>query len=114
MPGSFEPKAGIEVIAIRRKDGRTGHSDPLLATTPPVFPSFRLPVSVSAHLPFWHPLRPVIPILGGTHIRHSPLVPVPAVEPIHLEGPEAGGLVADHDQAIGVAHVDAEGAIGSG
>src|SRR5687768_10505569 len=56
-------------------------------------------------------IRPVVPVLGRAHVGHSPLVPVPAIEPIHAEGPETGLLVADDDEAVGVADVDAPGTL---
>src|SRR5438105_4303560 len=53
---------------------------------------------------FW----PVIPVLYRRDVGHAPLVSVPAVKAIHLEGPEAGSEVTDHDDAIGIADIHAE------
>src|SRR5437879_4602962 len=55
------------------------------------------------------PLRPVIPILRTGDVRQAPLVPVPAVEPVHLERPEPGHEIADDDEAVRVPHLDAPG-----
>ncbi len=35
-------------------------------------------------------------------------MPVPAVEPVHFEHPQAGAHVGEHDQSIVVPHVHAE------
>src|SRR5437016_1927590 len=55
-------------------------------------------------------LRSVIPVLSRADIRHAPLVAVPAVEAVHVESPETAVLIADDDQTVGVADVDAPGA----
>src|SRR2546425_2409795 len=66
----------------------------------------------STHLlGFRRPVRPIVPVLCRRDVGHPPLVPIPAVEAIHLERPEAGHLVAEHDEAIGVAHLYAKGAV---
>ena len=36
---------------------------------------------------------------------------VPPLEALHAEGPEPRGDIADHDQPVGVTHVDAERAV---
>src|ERR1051326_235517 len=60
----------------------------------------------SAHLArLGCPLRAVIPVLDRRDIGQAPLVPVPAVEPVHLEGPEPGGEDTDHDHPVGVAEI---------
>src|SRR6185295_3025869 len=70
-----------------------------------------LPASLLLRNRFRCPLRPVASILRGTDVRNAPLVAVPAVETFHLEGPETGGQVADHDQAICIADLHAPGTI---
>src|SRR5262249_6101009 len=54
---------------------------------------------------FGRSVRPGIPVLGTRDVGHAPLAAVPAVEPVHAKCPEAGILVARHDEAVGVADV---------
>src|SRR5678815_3793448 len=75
---------------------------------------FRIPQSAfrnySADSPHLRrPIRSIIPVLRGADIWHSPLMAVPAIEAIHLDGPEAGGEIAHHDQPVRIADVNAPG-----
>src|SRR6185312_3427102 len=54
-------------------------------------------------------LGSVVVILDARDVRQSPVVAIPAVEAVHLEEPDAGVTVADHDEAIAVAYVDPPG-----
>src|SRR5262245_53679541 len=54
----------------------------------------------------------VIPIRRAGDVRQPPLMAVPAVETIHLEGPESGQEVLDYDEPVAVADVHAERAVG--
>src|SRR6185503_2622412 len=65
---------------------------------------------VSAHLlRFRRSIRPVVPVLRARDVGQAPLLPIPAVEPFHLERPEPRS--AGNDQAIGVSHVYAKRAL---
>ena len=35
-------------------------------------------------------------------------MPVPPVEPVQVKNPEPGGVIAHHDEAVGVAHIHTE------
>src|SRR6185436_9974566 len=76
------------------------------------FTTFR---TCSTHLlRFGSSVGSVVPILRGAHVRHSPLMSVPPVEAIHLEGPESGHQIADDDEPVGVADIDAPRALING
>ena len=55
-----------------------------------------------------------VPVLDRGDVGHSPVFAVPAVEPIHAKGPEAGGHVGDDDQAIFIADIDPESPVDHG
>src|SRR2546425_9216063 len=87
-------------MGVRRSDATGTNDSPIRRTDDPPL----------AHLlRFRRPLGAVIPILRRGHVRHTPLMSVPAVKAIHLERPEPGHEVADDDQPIGVADVDPPG-----
>src|SRR5688572_8581422 len=60
-------------------------------------------------LGFRRSVRPIIPVLGRADIRHPPLMAIPSVEAVHLEGPETG--TTGHDEAVGVPHIHTERAL---
>src|SRR5687767_11916166 len=55
--------------------------------------------------------RTVIPVLSARDVGHSPLMSVPAAESVEIEGPEACSNVANYDETICVADIDAVGAV---
>src|SRR5262245_36597158 len=79
-----------------------------LAESLSAYPPIRLPAyPPSTNPPRRHSLRPVIPILDGADVGHSPVVPVPAVESVELEGPEPAVHVRHDDESVGIPHVHA-------
>src|ERR1700722_4644887 len=51
--------------------------------------------------------RTVIVVLHARDVRHAVILAVPSVEPIHVEQPEAGPHVRDHDESIVIPNIDA-------
>src|SRR5215469_10176389 len=55
--------------------------------------------------------RSVVVVLDAGHVGDAPVVTIPPVEPIHPEEPDTRVGITDHDQAIPIPDVDAEGAL---
>src|SRR5664279_199342 len=114
------PARGALSVAASRKRGRSDDVKPTVTSATAIastarmlrclFRGGRLRLCCCARS-LRHAFRTILPVLRRRDVRHPPVVAVPSVEAIHVQRPEARRDVADHDEAIRIAHRDTPRAI---
>src|SRR5579862_5249506 len=109
LPPAFTPGRMVPVLpwAPAKAGGTAATATTLLVRIQRASPL--IPGKLPGNLPLRH--GAVVPVLRAGNVRQPPVLALPPLVAVHLEEPEARVRIADGDEAVGVAHLDAERAL---